>query len=116
MLQGQKDLNTVTKRILSELGSGCQRLTMVPSIFSKQDEEFAKCQTFCCFATYAYKEDKNIPSEFAIGEGLVGQCAFEKERILLTNVPSNYIKVTSSLGKGKTFQPHYAYRYCSRTM
>ncbi len=46
------------------------------------------------FAAYAYKEDKNIPKEFAIGEGLVGQCAFEKERILLTNVPQGYIQAS----------------------
>ena len=57
------------------------------------------------FAAYAYKEEKNIPKEFAIGEGLVGQCAFEKERIMLTNVPSNYIKISSGLGQGKTSQP-----------
>ncbi len=51
------------------------------------------------FAAYAYKEDKNVPKEFAIGEGLVGQCAIEKERILLTNVPSEYIKINSGLGE-----------------
>ena len=36
-----------------------------------------------------------------MGEGLVGQCAFEKERIILTNVPGNYIKISSGLGKAK---------------
>src|SRR5204863_8197986 len=45
--------------------------------------------------------EKNIPKEFAIGEGLVGQCAFEKERILLTNVPQGYVKISSGLGKAK---------------
>jgi len=42
-----------------------------------------------------------VPKEFAIGEGLVGQCAFEKARILLTNVPSSYVKINSGLGKAK---------------
>src|SRR5690606_34379976 len=32
-------------------------------------------------------------------EGLVGQCDLEKERILLSNVPKNYIKIGSGLGK-----------------
>src|SRR4029077_7876490 len=39
--------------------------------------------------------------EFAVGEGLVGQVAFEKERIILSNVPSNYIKINSGLGRAK---------------
>ena len=41
----------------------------------------------------------NVSKEFALGEGLVGQCACEKERILLTNVPKNYIKIGSGLGE-----------------
>ena len=79
MLQGQKDLNTVTKRILSELA---QVVTAHYGAFYilKQDEETQNIK-LKFFAAYAYKEEKNIPKEFAIGEGLVGQCAFEKERI-----------------------------------
>jgi signal transduction histidine kinase/DNA-binding response OmpR family regulator len=50
------------------------------------------------FATYAYRERKGINSRFALGEGLVGQCALEKERILITQVPDNYIKINSGLG------------------
>jgi HAMP domain-containing protein/signal transduction histidine kinase/DNA-binding response OmpR family regulator len=99
MLQGQKDLNTVTKRILSELAQVVNAHYGAFYIL-KQDEETATVK-LSLYSTYAYKEDKNIAKEFAIGEGLVGQCAFEKERILLTNVPSNYIKITSGLGKGK---------------
>ena len=53
------------------------------------------------FAAYGYKSEKNIPTEFAIGEGLVGQVAFEKERIILSNVPGNYIKISFGLGKAK---------------
>ena len=99
MLQGQKDLNTVTKRILSELA---QVVTAHYGAFYilKQDEETSNVK-LQLFAAYAYKADKNIPKEFAIGEGLVGQCAFEKERIMLTNVPSGYIKISSGLGQAK---------------
>jgi signal transduction histidine kinase/CheY-like chemotaxis protein len=35
-----------------------------------------------------------------MGEGLVGQCGFEKRRILVTDVPQDYIKINSSLGDG----------------
>jgi signal transduction histidine kinase len=34
-----------------------------------------------------------------LGEGLVGQAAFERQRLLLTNVPGDYIQVTSGLGQ-----------------
>ncbi|MBC7381937.1 MAG: HAMP domain-containing protein [Bacteroidia bacterium] len=99
MLQGQKDLNTVTKRILSELA---QVVTARYGAFYilKQDEETGSVK-LNLFAAYAYKSEKNIPKEFAIGEGLVGQCAFEKERILISNVPGDYIKINSGLGKAK---------------
>src|SRR5204862_870112 len=48
---------------------------------------------------YAYNKRKNLANEFQAGEGLVGQCALEKERILVTNVPPHYVHVTSGLGE-----------------
>src|SRR5687768_7892911 len=50
-------------------------------------------------ASYAYKERKHIGSRFHLGEGLVGQAALEKKPILLTNVPDDYIRITSGLGE-----------------
>ncbi len=99
MLQGQKDLKTVAQRILSELA---QVVTAHYGAFYilNQDEEMQNVK-LNLFSAYGYKSDKNVPTEFSIGEGLVGQVAFEKERIILSNVPSNYIKITSGLGKAK---------------
>src|SRR5205814_384797 len=51
------------------------------------------------FAAYAYGEEVKKEKEFVLGQGLVGQCALDKERILLSNVPRNYIKIGSGLGK-----------------
>jgi signal transduction histidine kinase/CheY-like chemotaxis protein len=100
MLQGQRDLNTVAQRILSELA---QVVTAHYGAFYilRQDGEANNIEKLKLFASYAYKPHKTIPTEFAIGEGLVGQCAFEKERILINNVPADYIKINSSLGKTK---------------
>jgi HAMP domain-containing protein/signal transduction histidine kinase/CheY-like chemotaxis protein len=99
MLQGQKDLKTVTQRILSELA---QVVTAHYGAFYilYQDEETQNVK-LNLFSAYGYKSEKNVPTEFSIGEGLVGQVAFEKERIILSNVPSNYIKINSGLGKAK---------------
>ncbi|MEP7265728.1 MAG: response regulator, partial [Bacteroidota bacterium] len=99
MLQGQKDLATVTQRILSELA---QVVTAHYGAFYilQQDDDMANV-SLKLFAAYATNSDKTIPKSFAIGEGLVGQCAFEKERILLTNIPQGYIRINSGLGKAK---------------
>jgi HAMP domain-containing protein/signal transduction histidine kinase/CheY-like chemotaxis protein len=99
MLQGQKDLLTVGRLILSELApvvSAQQAVFYIMDVASKVDEPALKL-----LASYAYKERKNIDNKFRLGEGLVGQCALEKEKILLTNVPSDYIHITSGLGAAK---------------
>jgi HAMP domain-containing protein/signal transduction histidine kinase/CheY-like chemotaxis protein len=97
MLQGQKDLNTVTRRILSELA---QVVNAQKGMFYilEQDENLQN-QKLKLFAAYAYGDEVNISREFDLGQGLVGQCAVDKERILLTNVPNNYSKIGSGLGQ-----------------
>ncbi|MFZ4437089.1 MAG: response regulator [Syntrophales bacterium] len=49
-------------------------------------------------ASYAYRERKELNQYFGIGEGLVGQCAFEKAPITLTNPPEDYVRIGSGLG------------------
>ncbi|MBC7948843.1 MAG: response regulator, partial [Chitinophagaceae bacterium] len=97
MLQGQKDLNTVTRRILSELA---QVVNAQKGMFYilEQDDNFRNPK-LKLFSAYAFGEEVKASKEFSLGEGLVGQCALEKERILLTNVPKNYTKISSGLGK-----------------
>ncbi|HTR28793.1 MAG TPA: HAMP domain-containing protein [Puia sp.] len=99
MLQGQKDLLTVTQRILSELAQVV--VAHYGAFYILKQDEDTREDKLRLFAAYGYKSEKNIPTEFAIGEGLVGQVAFEKERIILSNVPGNYIKISSGLGRAK---------------
>jgi HAMP domain-containing protein/signal transduction histidine kinase/CheY-like chemotaxis protein len=99
MLQGQKDLKTVTQRILSELAQVV--VAHYGAFYILKQDEDSQNVTLSLFAAYGYKTDKHIPTDFAIGEGLVGQVAFEKERIILSNVPGNYIKISSGLGRTK---------------
>src|SRR5438105_13698762 len=49
-------------------------------------------------ASFAYRDRNRVNSRFKLGEGLVGQAAIEKERILLTNVPTDYVRISSGLG------------------
>lgn len=49
------------------------------------------------FATYAYGRKKFIHQEFKIGQGLAGQAAFEKRLIYRTEIPEDYISISSGL-------------------
>src|ERR1700722_15671296 len=49
-------------------------------------------------AGYAVDDRDDVPKLLRIGQGLVGQCAREKQRILSTNVPAGYVRINPSLG------------------
>jgi CheY-like chemotaxis protein/signal transduction histidine kinase/HAMP domain-containing protein len=98
MLQGQKDLLTVARLILSELAPVVSAQHGVFYGLEPATDPEEK-DTLRLLASYAFRERKGVANSFTIGEGLVGQCALEKERILLTNVPGDYIQISSGLGE-----------------
>ncbi|MDD3568096.1 MAG: PAS domain S-box protein, partial [Bacteroidales bacterium] len=48
-------------------------------------------------ATYAYNRKKFFNQEFRIGEGLIGQCAYEQDIIYRTEIPDDYATITSGI-------------------
>lgn len=54
--------------------------------------------TFDLSASYAYDRNRFLDSSFEWGEGLVGACAAEAETIYLTEIPQDYIQITSGIG------------------
>ena len=98
MLQGQRDLKAVTQLIMSEV---------TPTVNAQHGAFFIAepgadgSSELALAASYGYTPRRSeLPNRFTIGEGLVGQAAFERKTISLTDVPSGYIKVGSGLGDG----------------
>jgi signal transduction histidine kinase/HAMP domain-containing protein/DNA-binding response OmpR family regulator len=95
MLQGQRDLLTVGRLILSELAPVVSAQHAVFYIMDTARET----PQLNLLASYAHSDVQSTPTSFRLGEALVGQCAFEKQKIVLTNVPSDYIRISSGLGE-----------------
>src|SRR5262249_2037564 len=95
MLQGQRDLLSVTRLILSELAPVVSAQHGVFYVMDETDGDPILKLT----STYAYRERKHLATTFRSGAGLVGQCAYEKQRILLTEVPDDYVRISSGLGE-----------------
>jgi signal transduction histidine kinase/HAMP domain-containing protein/ActR/RegA family two-component response regulator len=99
LLQGQRDLETVSLMILSELAPLVSAQHGVFYILAEGEDGSEPVLRYQ--AGYGFKERKRYAPEFRIGEGLVGQCAYEKERILLTDVPGDYVTISSGLGESR---------------
>ncbi len=103
MLQGQRDLRTVSEMILSELAP---LLSVQHGVFYTLDDGADDEPVLRYQAGYGFSERKHLATQFRLGEGLVGQCAVEKERILLTDVPADYVRITSGLGESIPLEHH----------
>ena len=97
MLQGQRDLLTVGKLILSELAPLVSAQQGVFYIMNGSDAE----PELRLLASYAGRNGEEGQTRFKLGETMIGQAALEKRRILLTNVPTNYAKIRSGLGEAQ---------------
>ncbi|ARN20881.1 HAMP domain-containing protein [Piscinibacter gummiphilus] len=95
MLQGQRDLVAVGQLILSELA---------PVVGVQQAEFYvlrpgADSHKLKLFASYASGGQQMHGKEVGLGEGLVGQCALDKQKVLLTNVASSAFRIASGLSE-----------------
>ena len=96
MLQGQRDLAAVSSMILSELAPLVSAQHGV--FYSMTSPTDGGDPVLQLQAGYGYEERRHLSTSFRLGEGLVGQCAKEKKRILLTEVPGDYVRINSGLG------------------
>ncbi|MBN8911304.1 MAG: HAMP domain-containing protein, partial [Rhizobiales bacterium] len=90
MLQGQRDLSTVGSRLLSEL---------VPLVRGQQGVIYQRAADGSPYlhllAKYADHPERGYPPAVEMGQGLIGQCAIEKQRILVSDIPEDTVTVSS---------------------
>jgi signal transduction histidine kinase/response regulator RpfG family c-di-GMP phosphodiesterase/HAMP domain-containing protein len=96
MLQGQRDLAAVTQLIMSEVTPTVN--AQYGAFFVAEPGEDGGTE-LVLVASYGYHPSRSDNAgRFMIGEGLVGQAAFERKTISLTHLPDGYINVGSGLG------------------
>jgi HAMP domain-containing protein/signal transduction histidine kinase/ActR/RegA family two-component response regulator len=95
VMQGQRNLQALTDQIMSELTPvvGAQHGAFYLT------EPDASGTSLVLTSTYAYEKRKDLSNRFALGEGLVGQCARERKPIIVTDVPKDYVQISSGLGE-----------------
>src|SRR5581483_7722328 len=89
MMQGQRDLRTVSNLIMSEL---------TPLVSAQFGAFFlAEGDGLRLLASYGYRPSEDGPTRVRFGDGLVGQAALEKRRIVVTDAPDDYVRIGSAL-------------------
>jgi PAS domain S-box-containing protein len=97
ILSANLDVQTFADAIISRL---TQYIGATQGAFFIAHEDNNHAVELQLLSAYAYERKKYIERSFKLGEGLVGQAALEKGTIYLTDIPKNYITITSGLGEG----------------
>ncbi len=95
MLQGQRDLTNVGRMVLSEL---CPVVGAQQAEFYVMDKRGPNSK-LTLLASFASKGTNDLGKQIALGEGVLGQCAVEKRKFLLNDLPGDYmVEISSGLG------------------
>jgi len=92
MLQGQRDLATVGRMLLSELAPLVNAQQGVIYQMTSDDSS-----SMVLLSAFADNGENGHPRLLRVGEGLAGQCAAEKRRMLITDMPSHAVPIRSGL-------------------
>src|ERR1700678_2537500 len=93
MLQGQRDLSTVGRMLLSELAP----LVEAQHGVIYQIEGDGAASELKLLSGYANGAIDGHAERLQLGDGLIGQCARDARRLLITDMPSNVVPITSGL-------------------
>src|SRR4051812_10937233 len=100
LMQGQRDLEEVSRLIMSEL---TPTVSAQHGAFYLADtaDEGEVSEELRLIASYGYKRRKKVSNQFKPGEGIVGQTALEKKSILISDPPEDYVRIASGLGEAR---------------
>jgi HAMP domain-containing protein/signal transduction histidine kinase/ActR/RegA family two-component response regulator len=96
MMQGQRNIVSVAQLIMSEL---------TPLVDAQHGGFYMMEQTdrgealLNLVASYGFGGRKTLANQYRLKESLIGQCAYEKKRILLADVPEAFMVIASGLGE-----------------
>jgi CheY-like chemotaxis protein/signal transduction histidine kinase/HAMP domain-containing protein len=96
MLQGQRDLTTVGRLLLSELTPLVNAYQGVIYQIENNDDNV---HSLNLLSAYADDGSNGHPKSLRAGEGLIGQCAVDKRRMLITDMPGGTVPISSALLK-----------------
>ena len=95
LIQCQDDLNLLTDPLLQFVVKYIKANQGGLFLTEEQNSE----TVLVLSASYAYERKKYLRKCIAVGEGLVGQAFLEKKYAYLTELPPDYVSITSGLGK-----------------
>ena len=96
LMQGHRDIATVAELIMDEL---------IPLVGAQHGTFFIKDDTsegtiLRLLAGYGLRADIAAPSQFRLGQSLIGQVAKTRKHIIVTDAPPDYVRISSGLGDG----------------
>jgi hypothetical protein len=95
ILRATTDLSLLSEKLISELVKYLQANQGGLFLVHNEEGENPQLELVAC---YAYNRKKYKEKRVNAGEGLLGQVYLEKDTIYLTQLPDNYLQITSGLG------------------
>lgn len=94
ILRAHNRLDSMGDELLPYL---CKKINSIQGALYIVDEDESGNKFINLTNTFAYNKKKNLKKQFKFGEGLIGQSAIEMDMLFRTEIPRDYVSITSGL-------------------